>query len=405
MYLQVRRIVWAGVLGMMFMAGLPARASEGLFLLGNDALQLGRADSGTASPRSAYWTLMNPAALVDLNKRIDVTLYTVRERIQLNPNGLLGNPFDGSLTADADLLIPTGGVVWPIQGGDKGTLGAGMYVIGGGKVEYDEARTILGKLLYRNNDRKLALEHHQLALGYGYRFDNGWAVGVGLQGSLTRFRTDQLTLTLRTADSDNEWDEAFGIGFNLGVYKRWEHWAVGAMYKSRQWSQTLDKYRDLLKTSLDYPHMGRVGVAWIPRDDLEFTLDYEYHAWSKVSPFKDRMLDSGLEWDDVHAIKFGIEWKATDKLTFMAGTSIGDTVIDDDHVFINAFVPTIIEHHYSVGATYHLNDHHSFHLVYLRSGDNKVTDSGRGDPISRLAGGSELEVSADSLAFGYSYSF
>jgi long-subunit fatty acid transport protein len=89
----------------------------------------------------------------------------------------------------------------------------------------------------------------------------------------------------------------------------------------------------------------------------------------------------------------------------MGGISFGSTVVDDDHVFINAFIPTIIEHHYSVGGTYHLNEHHSLHFVYLRSGDNKVTQSRGGDLIGRLAAGSELEVSADSFAVGYSFKF
>ena len=54
-----------------------AFAGEGVFLLGNDTLQLGRASSGVASPRSAYWSYMNPASMVDLERRVDVNWYTV----------------------------------------------------------------------------------------------------------------------------------------------------------------------------------------------------------------------------------------------------------------------------------------------------------------------------------------
>ncbi len=400
------RSVWfaATAVAAAFLLALPARGSEGLYLLGNDALQLGRADSGTASPRTAYWALMNPAALVDVERRADLTLYAVWGRLEMEPRGLLGNSLDGSLNADDWLAIPASGVVWPLKAG-RGVLATGLYVLGGGQIEYEEARTVLGKLLYGNRDRKLKLQHWVLPVGYGYEFGNGWALGAGVQASLTRFRTDQLTLSFVPAAGNNEWDRAWGIGFNLGLYRNWEKFAFGAMYKSRQWSESLDKYGDFMFSSLDYPHMFRVGVAWRPVPRLEFTLDYEYQMWSKVSPFGNGIFDAGLHWDDVHAIKAGVEWRVNGRWTLMGGYSRADTVIDDDHAFLNAFVPTIIEGQVGAGVSCALNTRHSVHLVYLRSLENTLVDSGRGDPISRLSGGSGFRVSADSLALGYTYRF
>jgi long-chain fatty acid transport protein len=383
---------------------LPASGSEGLYLLGNDTLQIGRADSGTASPRSAYWVLMNPAAIVDLDRRIDTTLYLVREHIQLEPRGFVSNPFDGSLNADGFELIPATGVIWPVENG-RDTLGAGLYVIGGGDLAYEEARTWPGKLLYGNRDRKLSLQHYQLPIAWGRRLKNGWAVGAGIQASLTRFRTDQLTLTLRTARADMEWDEAPGIGFNLGVYKRWEKFSFGAMYKSRQWSAKLDNYADLLPAALEYPHMFRAGIAYRPVDRLEFTLDYEFQRWSGVSPFKDRMLESGLHWSDIHGIKGGIEWKMTDRWTLMTGWSHAATAISPNHLYINALLPSIIEDHFTLGISRKLNDRHAIHLAYLRSLENVMRETGKGDLLSRFGKGTEVKVSGDSLALGYTWSF
>lgn len=382
-----------------------AHASEGLYLLGNDAQQMGRADSGTASPRSAYWLFMNPASITGLDKRLDLSLYGVLEKVDMQPRGIIGNRFSGELNADGMLAMPGGGIIWPIDDGEKGVLGMATYVMGGGDIEYNESRTLLGKVLYGNRDRLLSLQHYQVALGYAYQLESGWALGAAAYGSIVRFRTNQLTLSLLPAKADGDWDMALGAGFSIGVHRNWDKWAVGAMYRSRQWMQRLGDYRDLLKHSLDYPHSFKAGVAYRPVEDLELTLDYEYQMWSKTPTFGGELTGTGLHWDDVHGIKAGIEWTVNDRWTLMAGYSFADTVVDDDHLFLNSLVPTLIEHHYAFGVTHHLNERHSIHASYLYSGENTLTDSGRGGFVSRLTSGSEVTVSGHSIALGYTYHF
>jgi len=396
---------------LLLLCPIASHASEGLYLLGNDALQIGRADSGTASARSAYWSLMNPAALSEFERpQADATFMLIDERITLEPRGLLGNPLDGALNADGMVGFPTGGLVYPFGAEDEAGLrkafGGGLFVMGGGQVEYNESRSILGRMLYGNRDRKNTLEHAQLALSYAHPLGRGWSVGVGVQASLTRIKTNQLTLSLMPTATDNHSDIALGIGFNLGIYKRWDKFAIGASYKSRQWSQPLDDYRDLVPDSLDYPHKFRAGVAWMPNDRWTITADYEFQRWSQVPPFGEPVLASGLAWGDLHAYKLGVEWEAIeDKLTLMAGYSFSDPVITDDHAFVNAFVPTIIKHHYTAGLTWHINDNHEVHLVYLRSAENALTQNLGGDLIGLTAAGSEITVSANSFAVGYTWKF
>jgi len=403
---RCRNLLLGALTAAIVFAVLPAaRASEGLMTIGTDALQLGRADAGTASPRSAYWILMNPASIVDLERRVDASWVSIWEHVELQPRGLLGNSLDGSLNADGKPQLPGGGLIYPIDGGDKGTLGVGLYVIGGGEIDYERSRTILGRVLYGNRDRRFALQHVQLASAYGYEFDNGWALGGGIQTSLTRLRTDSLTLALVPVEADYEWDEVLGIGFNLGIYKAWDKFSFGALYKSRQWSDKFDEYADLLDDSIDYPHQFRIGAAYRPIDNLEFVVDYEYQMWSKTTPFGEDLFEDGLHWDDIHAYKIGVEWRPIDRLALMAGFSYSSTVIDDDHVFISVFVPTIVEQHYSFGVSFDINEHHSVHATYTRSAENDLTDSGNGDLISRFTGGSESTVSGDTLGLGYTWKF
>ncbi len=351
--------------------------------------------------------LINPASLTEFERRrVDANLYLVWEKIQVDPHGPLGNPFDGGINADALVHIPSAGAVFPLRDG-KGAWAVGFYPIGGGAVEYDHARSSVGRLLFGNDDRKLALRHMQFAGAYARKLGNGWSVGVGAQVSLTRLRTDQLTLNLRPADADNSWDHAWGIGFNLGVYKEFgEKFAVGAMYKSRQWSEPFDDYRDLAPKTLDYPHTFRIGAAWMPNDRWTFTADYEYAQWSSVPPFGEDVLSSGLDWGDVHSYKAGVEWKAIpDKLTLMAGVSINNTPIKGNNLFVNLFNPTLIEEHVTAGLSWEFKPDHSVHFVYAASLQNSVTQRFEGDILNRLGLGTELTVSGDSIAIGYSWEF
>lgn len=402
----------AGLTGLLVSGALAlwsasAQASEGLYLLGTDALQVGRADSGTASPRSAYWAWLNPATLTRFEERqIDTSLMVIFEKISLKPRGPFGNPIERSLNADSIIGLPTTGIIYPIAGGEKGVLAGGIFPMGGGSVEYDHGRSILGRLLYGNRDRKNALQHVQLGLSYGYPLGNGWSVGAGVQLSVTRIRTDQLTLRLAPTRTNNKWDETYGIGFNLGIFKEWDNLAIGASYKSPQWSQPMNDYRDLIPDSLDYPHTVRVGVAWQPNDRWEITADYEYQRWSQVPPFGEPVLATGLAWKDLHAYKIGVEWKAiVDKLTLMAGYSHSKPVITEDHLFANLFVPTIIQDHYTAGLTWHLNERHDIHFAYLRSAKNSMTQNLGGDLISLLGAGSKSTVSANSFILGYTWKF
>ena len=97
-----------------------AFGGEGVFLLGNDALQLGRASSGVASPRSAYWSYMNPASMVDLERRFDINWYTVFSDITFEPKGIIGNRLDGELKSDGIFNIVSSGMIWPLESGAIG---------------------------------------------------------------------------------------------------------------------------------------------------------------------------------------------------------------------------------------------------------------------------------------------
>jgi len=380
-----------------------AHAGEGIFLMGNDAIQLGRASSGVASPRTSYWSYMNPASMVDLDRRIDVNLYNIYDSFKLKPRGILGNRLDGDLVSNELFHVLSTGVILPLK---NGTLGGGIFVPSGSGVEYPHSRNIISRLFDGNGDRRLAYQHFRGVLAYGHEFDNGWALGVGLHLSLSRFRTDHLTLGLSTASYDNQWDSAFGAGLGVGVYRRWERFAIGANYTSRHWTESMDKYEDLLKSPLDMPRSFQIGMAYNLTPKLEVTADFKWLQWRRVNSYGSPIFrGGGFGWTNQSGIKLGLEWQAHPKWTLMAGYAYSNSPIRSDGVFLSGLVPVIFEHHLTGGVSYKINDKHAVHLTTGWAPKTAVRESGDGDLLSRLGKGTELEGSAISAMLGYSYTW
>jgi long-subunit fatty acid transport protein len=397
---KVRPLATLGLLAGFLLAAAVSWAGEGAFVLGNDALQLGRASSGVASPRSAYWSYFNPASIVELDRRMDVNWYTVRTSIELKPRGIIGNRFGEDFESDRFFNIPSGGVILPLE---TGTLGLGMYTPSGTGAEYGQSRNLLSRVL--NADRRLYYQHMRLVLAYGYQFENGWAIGGGLHGSLSRFHSDHITLGLLPTAGDFEWDEALGAGFNVGVYKKWDRWAFGAAYSSRHWTQPFDKYRDLLRFSLDLPQILQAGIAYDLTPRIELTFDLKWNNWEGVRAYANDVLDGGFNWRDQFCVKAGIEYQLNEKTRLMAGASHGNSPITEDHVFVAGLVPVICENHLTAGLSRAINDQHEVHAAVIWGPPNTLRDTGRGDIFSILGRNSEITSGGLSGVVGYTWKF
>ncbi len=386
---------------LLFSAG--AWAGEGVFLLGNDALQLGRASSGVASPRSAYWSYMNPASMTDLDRRFDINYYAVFAKVTLEPRGLLGNRLDGPLVSDDIFHIVSSGFIWPLE---TGTLGGGIFIPSGSGVDYPNSRNIISRLFHGNADRRLAYQHIRGVLAYAHEFNNGWSVGLGLHLSVNRFRTDHLTVGLRSASYANQWDSAYGAGLGVGVYRRWERLAVGANFSSRHWTEAMSKYKDLLSSPLDTPRVAQVGVAYKVTPKVELTADYKWLHWRRINTYGSSIFSGGgFGWTNQHGVKFGVEWLAHPKWTLMAGYAYSNTPIRKNGVFLAGLVPVVAEHHVTGGVSHKINEKHAVHLSGIWAPKHKMRERGKGDLLSRLGKGTTIEGRGVSAVLGYSYTW
>lgn len=407
----------------VWMLRASAWASEGVLLMGDDPIRVGRGGASVASPESASCITLNPAGMVDLERRIDFSTSAVLYQVTLRTNGIAKIPvsnevlgerlhvghfeeigeihYSGKSTDTEFVGLPSMAAVWPRE---NDAFGVSLHIPAGARVHYPHSRTWVG-LIDGDTDRNLDFAQPRLTLAYAYKFDSDWAVGIALNGSLSIARTDHATPQLVSTTGDNEWDYALGAGFSLGVYRKWDRWSFGAGVTSRQWSQVFDKYRDVTPYPVDLPTTAQAGVAYRIRPNLELELDYRFINWSDTNFFHEDNINNGFGWDDQHVLMCGLEWKATPRWTFRTGYSHATLAFAHDHVFGSGLAPDIVTDHASVGFSCAVGEHSDFHVTYAHWFEQTRTESGNGDFYSAAGKGSSIQLGADWLTLGYSLKF
>lgn len=419
-YLVSPRCVAPIVLGVAVIAAVPrldAFAAEGNELVGIGAVQLGTAGAGIAAPKDATWALLNPAGMVDLERRIDIGIEAIFLERKVEPRGpliifnfqvpeediilSLANNDAGTMADSSPLFSPALGLIWPFE---DWTLGVGIFGVQGNAVEYPRSRTIPGRRR-DNADRRAELQVIKIPFSAAYRFPNDWAIGAALLGVYTRLRTDSLTLDLVPTEGDYRWDDSFGFGFKFSVYRRWDRWSIAAAYTTRQWCSEFRKYRDLVAYHLDQPQQVQVGVAYRPWPRLELVADYKYINWSGISQIGRQAVRGGLGWEDQHIFKIGTTWRISRLWTVRCGFSYGESPVPRDAIFTNVLFPAISEKHIAAGVSYRLTSKADIHLAYMHAFKNEVTESGKGDIFSAAGRGTEFSLEQHSAALQFSYKF
>ena len=393
-------LIWICLIGFVSPAGYAADGNE---LIGVGAVQQGTVGAGVAYPQDSTWALLNPAGMVELGKQLDLSLEFLDIHRGYRPRGLplIVNTTAVKLTDGSGVWIPSFGMTWPLS--EKSTLGFGVFGVQGNAADFSKPRVTLA--IPTNGDRRSQLEIVRMPLSYAYQFDNGWAVGGSIIAVASRFRTDNLTLQLRPTLGDNEWDYAFGVGVQLSVYKRWERFAIGGTWRSRQAMEQHKRYEDLFKWNLDLPQSVQAGVAFHVTDKLHLLMDYKWQDWSAIKQMSEPTIKGGLNWNDQHIYKFGVVYDLTPKWTLRAGYSHGNAPIQDDSIFSNATTPALAEDHVAIGFTHRLTERSEVHFSWEHSFTEERTENGLGDLFSILGKGTRASFQEDGVTIQYTFKF
>lgn len=373
-------------------------ATEGINLIGIGPVQQGTAGAGVASAKDSTWTILNPAGLTYVESGLDVSVQLFAPVRTMNSS--VGG--DGSNQEDDSVFfIPSISTSFK-SGWENGTIGMGIYGTSGMGAEYDYGR--IGNLQtgspQNDGDKMTELSVMKMALAYAHDLGNGLSIGGGPLLLYSRLKTDMLDNTF--SYSSGEWDDAYGIGFILGVDKKWESFSLGASYMSEQFMSEFDDYEMLLNGSLNSPQQLTVGAAYNLTSDVEMALDYRWLGWGKLDTLGDQ-----FGWKDQHIVKLGLTWDVIEALALRGGISYGNSPIDEDTTFSNALFPAIMETHLTLGASYKW-EKMSLHLAYVHALKNEITANGNdsaANGMGNFGAGTEISMYQNSLTLGMTYHF
>lgn len=395
------RFSTAALLAVCLLA-FPAGAGDSGFFLGYSPIHQAWAGAGVAAPRDSAWLHLNPAGIADLDGRLDLSFAPVYVRSRAHLRGLASNPFAERLD-DQDLFLSgAGGVVYPVE---DGAWGVSFVSQGGAGVTYSRSRSLTGAL-FGNGDRRLNYEQGRLGVGYAHRFDGGWNLGASVHGSISRFRTDHVTLNMTPTRGNYEFDWSFGAGFCLGIEKRWERFAVGLGYTSHEWSQSFDKYRDLLRHPLEMPQYAQLGFRYDIHPRWTLVSDLRWIDWSSIPLLANPPIGNGLEREDTYSAKLGVEWRVNERWTLYSGYSRTlAPSIEDNRVFVNILAPTTTRDHLALGCSHRWGDRHEVQCTWTHALPREQRENGWDNAFSVLGHGSRLSNRYDLLSVGYTYHF
>lgn len=402
MSIRPRRLLSAtAAVGLLAMSA-SALATNGYFMIGFGAGQVGMGGVGVTSPQDSMCVGGNPACLGEFQSpQFDVGAGLIHpERYSgtdsmsdpaLYPSGI--NGWSGVNT----YLLPGMGFVFPFN--DQLTFGFAALGNGGAGTTYKPN-------MFSSQDDYLGVDMVQLIVPITvvYKLDKTQTLGVSIVPARQRFLAQGLTSSRMfngfSSDQDhlsnNGHDYANGLGARVGWAGHFYDGKVtlGATYASKVYMGKLNLYRGLFAQhgGFDIPVNYAIGLGIKPIENLTVALDIQKILFSGVASVGNRgpipsVTDAhlpttcppcggtslgedngaGFGWKDQTVYKLGVAYKnvwpslfGEDKLTLRAGYNYGRTPIQQDQLLFSLLAPATSEHHYTLGATYSMGDQSIF---------------------------------------------
>lgn len=274
-------------------------------------------------------------------------------------------------------------------------------------------------------EAELALGQSGVAITLAHRLRPDQHVGAALNLSYQRFEVRGLQGFTAPEGEDNnvsaapeavtnqDSDDAFGIGFTLGWKGRLTEdlWAA-ASYRSPTWTQKHDSYRGLLPEGgrLQLPAIYGFGLAYSAIGELTLAFDFQRYHYSAQKAFGNRLAQlaegnrlgstdgPGFGFRNQNAYKFGLEWQAMPQLTLRAGYIHADQLVRRSETLFGFFGAVMATTHYTAGVSYAPGD---WELSSFYSYAPKQTVRGN-NSIPEGFGGGEADVGLRVQQFGFS---
>ena len=359
-------------------------------------------------PRSTQRELFTPRMRLICRRRCfcrSVSLRRRGETVESDRNAFLlpniavnwrtvGNPY-----LDAVTLSLSG------NGGMNTTYPASANIFGAGKAGVD-------------------LQQMLLSVALAKKFGNV-SVGVAPVLALQIFSADGLA-AFSGASSDPSAvtnrgkDHEFGGGLRAGV-----EWAVipsfriGVAGSTPIWSNPFGRYQGLFadQGDFDIPANIQAGIAVDVSPTVTLLLDYRRIWFSETNSVGDPSTlllagvplgatnGPGFGWNDVDAIKAGIEWKYSPDLTLRAGYSYNTQPINSRDVELNILAPAVVQHHITGGFAYRWSNSLDLELAAVYAPREHVSGPECAPGIGYTGRTIDLSMEQFEVTAGFKYRF
>jgi long-chain fatty acid transport protein len=411
---------------LLTVASGPALATNGYFQHAYGAKSAGQAGLGYAHTGDTIGMASNPAGAYALGNRWDAGIdWFSPDRGYAIENNDFGPDSSGGGNGRRNFYIPSGGYAHRVA--DRYALGIVAYGNGGLNTDY---RSNPYARFGATGDAGVDLQQLIVSPTAAMQVLPGLVVGASVNIAYQLFEAKGLGLfsgfsQSPGAVSDNNYDDAFGVGFRIGMQGEITPWlSAGATWQSRTWMQRFSKYAGLFADNgnLDIPSTWGVGIAVKPIRTLRLGFDVQRIEYASVNSIGNsasllfsagRPLGSaggpGFGWRDVTAFKFGGEFQVTPTVALRAGYSYARQPVPQQETFFNILAPGLVEHHFTIGSTWAVNDRIELSLFALHAPTKRVNGENSippGNPPAGLGGGNanlRLREDAIGMAFGYRF--
>jgi long-chain fatty acid transport protein len=423
----------ATVVAAVLVTGSAAWATDGYFPHGYGMQSLGMGGASVAMTGNTFAGANNPALAAFSGNRYELGANVFMPKRGASRTG--SGPMDGNVeSGSSSFVVPEFGYSRQLDA--KTAVGLTVYGNGGMNTDYaasgmtcaTDPNNFVGTAYAANmlcGTTKLGVNLMQLIVAptWAYKLSETSAIGVspllvyqqfkasGLQAFAGNPQwTGQNTYASNTTDKGN--DSSKGLGVRLG-YTSTLHDAVrfGASYSPKINMGRFKNYSQLFAEggNFDIPENYAMGVTIQASPALLLALDYQRINYSDVKAIGNQMMQGGplgadngpgFGWADLNVFKLGVEWKQSQSLTLRAGYNHTNNPVSSVNVTFNIIAPGVITDHYTLGATYKLDEKSDLTFAYMYAPKNTVTGT------SALSGTPEtIRMSQQSLGLQFGWKF
>lgn len=432
----------------------PAAATEGYAAHGFGARNKALGGAGVADSRDATAASLNPAGLTHVGDEITASMSVFSPQRGFSTTGF-GPALPGNDSVNSDreyFFIPN--IAWSTRAFKNALFDVAAFTMvgnGGMNTSFPDFANngcagpfapppgVQGGAFCRG-EAGVNLLQMIMSVALAKQIAPGISVGVAPMMALQTFESRGLELfgdfnfsndAARLSGSRNDWGYGFGLRGGIEIQPM-QNVRIGVTGTTPFWMQDFNKYEGLFANQGEFfiPASLQAGIAVDVSPNLTLMLDWRHIWFGSVDSISNPSTNifgcaafnpdgslaggtapgasclggsngPGFGWKDVDAIKFGVEYRHSDKLTLRGGYAYNTQPVRSRDVHFNILAPAVTQHHITGGLEYDLGNGYHLELAGMYSPEIGVSGPNLFDPNQRV----EIDMWQYEVTVGVKYKF